>query len=44
MRDMARAWDTKGLVVNTTEGIPRSSVSIASCTLHAVQEPHSAVA
>jgi hypothetical protein len=31
-------------VVRTTEGVPSSSVSIASCTLHAVQDPHSAVA
>ena len=29
---------------STTEGTPKSSVSMASCTLHAVQEPHSAVA
>jgi hypothetical protein len=32
------------VVHSTVEGTPRSSVSIASCTLHAVQEPHSAVA
>jgi hypothetical protein len=31
-------------VVRTVDGIPSNSVSMASCTLHAVQDPHSAVA
>ena len=38
------AWLTKGLVVRTVDETPNSSISIASCTLHEVQDPHSAVA
>ena len=41
---MARAWLMNGFVVSTVEATPSSSISIASCTLHDVQEPHSAVA
>ena len=38
------AESRKGSVQTTTVGIPRFSRAIASCTLHAVQEPQSAMA
>ncbi len=34
----------KGAVQTTTVGMPRFSRVIASCTLHAVQDPQSAMA
>ena len=42
--DWAKAELVKGVVHITTVGIPRFSNVIASCTLHAVQDPQSAMA
>ena len=43
-RDWARAELVKGAVHITMVGMPRFSKVIASCTLHAVQDPQSAMA
>ena len=44
VRAWRRAELVKGSVQITTVGIPRFSRVIASCTLHAVQDPQSAMA
>ena len=47
-RPKVRAWIAaelrKGVVQITTVGIPRFSSAMASCILHAVQDPQSAMA
>ena len=43
-RECTKAESMKGPVQITTVGIPRFSRVIASCTLHAVQDPQSAMA
>ena len=44
VRDWISAESMKGEVQITTVGTPRFSRLMASCTLHAVQEPQSAIA
>ena len=44
MRAWRRAESKNGSVQTTTVGMPRFSRVIASCILHAVQEPQSAIA
>ena len=44
VRAWRRAESIKGWVQITTEGTPRFSRVITSCTLHAVQDPQSAMA